>query len=204
MWFQHPLQDGMANSERKLFHTHRALEPKVRTMERWSPDPLDGSTTCRYVSVHVQTVDSLNYIFDVKLHQYLNTCNTLTRKEPKGFTTKALVVFLHDWSWWHIPFIWWYIYLAQLVYFLEFILLRMGINHDYFVSTLTDKPMRPGSRWRPLAFQEHQLWKATGSNLSNVVWRIKNGSWSLALSWWELASPSYCSYCSSDCSDCSS
>jgi hypothetical protein len=62
-------------------------EPKVRIMERSSPDPLDGSTTCLYVSVHVHTVDSLNYIFDVKLHQYLITCNTLTRKEPKGFTT---------------------------------------------------------------------------------------------------------------------
>ena len=82
----------------KKNHTHRALERKVRIMERWSPDPLDGSKTCLYVSVHVQTVDSLNYIFDVKLHQYLITCNTLTRKEPKGFTTKALVVFLHDWS----------------------------------------------------------------------------------------------------------
>ena len=68
----------------KKNHTHRALERKVRIMERWSPDPLDGSKTCLYVSVHVQTVDSLNYIFDVKLHQYLITCNTLTRKEPKG------------------------------------------------------------------------------------------------------------------------
>ena len=56
-------------------------------MERWSPDPLDGSTTCPttclYASVHVQTVDSLNYIFDVKLHQYFIACNTLTRKEPQ-------------------------------------------------------------------------------------------------------------------------
>ena len=65
------------------FFTHRALEPKVRIMERWSPDPLDGSTTCLYASVHVQTVDSLNYIFDVKLHQYFIACNTLTRKEPQ-------------------------------------------------------------------------------------------------------------------------
>ena len=114
----------MANSERQLFYTEGTWA-KSPDHGRRSPDPLDDSTTCLYLSVHVQIVDSSCYIFDVKLHQYFFTCNTLTRKEPKGFTTKALVVFLHDWSWWHIPFIWWYIYLVQFVDLLEVILLPL-------------------------------------------------------------------------------
>ena len=90
-WLQHPLQDGMAKA-RANFFTHRALEPKVWIMERWSTDPLDGSTTCLYVSVHA--VDSQSYIFDVKLRQYLITCNTLT-DQGIGGVSKWLKLVTH-------------------------------------------------------------------------------------------------------------
>ena len=89
-----PARNEMASSERKLFHW--ALKPKVRVTDSFPLHPLDGFRTCFYVTVHVQTVYSLGCMFDVKPYQLFITCNTHTRKDPKGFTTKALMVFLHD------------------------------------------------------------------------------------------------------------
>jgi hypothetical protein len=42
--YQRPCIKTMASSKRRLFQW--ALEPKVRVMDRFSPDPLDGSKTC--------------------------------------------------------------------------------------------------------------------------------------------------------------
>jgi hypothetical protein len=62
-----PARNEMASSERKLLHW--ALKPKVRVTDSFTLHPLDGFRTCLYVTVHVQTVDSLNYMFDVKPYQ---------------------------------------------------------------------------------------------------------------------------------------
>ena len=42
--YQRPCIKTMASSKRRLFQWE--LEPKVRVMDRFSPDPLDGSKTC--------------------------------------------------------------------------------------------------------------------------------------------------------------
>ena len=88
-------------------------------------------TNCRFLELHLwrKTVPAFNYM----QHTYMEGTQRLH--------DQGLVVLLHVSSWWHLPFIGWYIYLAQLVYLLEFVLLPLLANSrlDWLIRALLGK-----------------------------------------------------------------
>ena len=88
-------------------------------------------TNCRFLELHLwcKTVPAVNYM----QHTYMEGTQRLH--------DQGLVVLLHVSRWWHLPFIGWYIYLAQLVYLLEFVLLPLLANSrlDWLIRALLGK-----------------------------------------------------------------